>query len=90
MDIRLVYRAEVFKEDGQFVAICPDLNVSSFADSVEEARKSLREAVDLFLEECEAMGTLHSVLRESGFSPDPSDPQKWIARTPVLVEQITL
>ena len=51
MDIHLVYRAEVFKEDGQFVAICPELNVSSFGDSVEEARKSLREAIDLFLEE---------------------------------------
>lgn len=90
MDIHLAYRAEVFKEDEQSVAICPDLNVSSFGDSVEEARKSLREAVDLFLEECEAMGTLHSVLRESGFSPDPSDPKKWISRTPVLVEQMTL
>jgi hypothetical protein len=32
MDIHLVYRAEVFKEDGQFVAICPELNVSSFGD----------------------------------------------------------
>jgi predicted RNase H-like HicB family nuclease len=90
MDIHLVYRAEVFKDDDQFVAICPDLNVSSFGDGVEEARQSLRQAIDLFLEECEAMGTLHSVLRESGFSPDPSDPQKWISRTPVLVEQMTL
>ena len=90
MDIRLVYRAEVFKEDGQFVAICPELNISSFGDSVEEARKSLREAIDLFLEECESMETIEAVSRESGFSPDSSDRRKWVSRLPVLVEQVTL
>jgi len=90
MDIHLVYRAEVFREDDQFVAICPELNVSSFGDSVEEARKSLREAMDLFIEECEAMGTLSAVLREAGFIPDSADPQKWVSRVPILVEQITL
>jgi predicted RNase H-like HicB family nuclease len=84
-----VYRAEVFREDEQFVAICPELNVSSFADTVEEARKSLREAINLFIEECEAMGTLSAVLREAGFSPDSADPQKWVSRTPILVEQVT-
>jgi predicted RNase H-like HicB family nuclease len=90
MDIHLVYRAEVFKEDGQFVAICPELNVSSFGDSVEEARKSLREAIDLFLEECESMGSIEAVLRESGFNPDPADPKRWVSRVPLLVEQVTL
>jgi predicted RNase H-like HicB family nuclease len=83
MNIHLVYRAEVFKEDGQFVAICPELNVSSFGDSVEEARKSLREAIDLFLEECESMGTIEPVLRESGFNPDPADPKRWVSRVPL-------
>lgn len=90
MGIHLVYRAEIFKEDEQFVAICPELNVSSFGDNLDEARKSLREAIDLFLEECEEIGTLEDVLRETGFAPDPANPQKWVARTPVLVEQVTL
>lgn len=48
MGIHLVYRTEIFKEDDQFVAICPELNVSSFGDSVKDAKKSLREAIDLF------------------------------------------
>ena len=90
MGIHLVYRAEIFREDQQFVAICPELNVSSFGDDVDEARESLREAVDLFLEECESMGTLQAVLREAGFTPDPVDPQKWVSRTPIVVEQMTL
>lgn len=90
MNIHLVYRSEIFKEDEQFIAICPELNVSSFGESVEEARRSLREAVDLFLEECEAMGTIETILRESGFTPNPSDPRIWVSRQPVLVEQVTL
>ncbi len=43
MNIHLVYRVEIFKEDQEFVAICPELNVSSFGNSVEAAKKSLRE-----------------------------------------------
>jgi len=71
------------------VAICPELSVSSFGDSVEEARKSLREAIDLSIEECEEMDTLSAVLREAGFIPDSTDPQKWVSRVPILVEQAT-
>lgn len=74
MDIHLEYRMEVFKEEGQYVALCPELNVSSFGDSVEEAKRSLKEAIELFLEECDSMGTLCEVLSEAGFTPDPGRP----------------
>jgi predicted RNase H-like HicB family nuclease len=90
MGTHLVYRSEVFKEEDQFVAICPELNVSSFGDSIEEARRSLREALDLFLEECETMGTLAAVLQEAGFTQNPADPRTWISRTPIFVEQAAL
>ena len=90
MSIHLVYRSEVFKEEDQYIAICPELNVSSFGDSVEEARRCLREALDLFLEECEAMGTLAALLQEAGFTQSPGDPRTWISRTPIFVEQAAL
>ena len=61
-------RAEFFKEGNIYVALCPELNVSSFGDSLEEAKQSLTEAVEVFLEECERMGTLEDVLEEAGFS----------------------
>ena len=66
--VRLEYRSEVFEEDGQFVAVCPDLNVSSFDETPEAAETSLEEAVAAFLEGCEMLGTLDEVLEESGFS----------------------
>lgn len=37
------------EEDG-FVALCPELDVASQGDSVEEATANLKEAVELFLE----------------------------------------
>jgi len=63
----LVYRAEFFKEGDVYVGLCPELNVSSFGDSIENAKYSLQEAVEAFIEECEEMGTLEEVLEESEF-----------------------
>ena len=58
---------KVFKEGDVYVALCPELNVSSFGDDIESAKESLREALEAFLEECEAMGTLQEVLEDAGF-----------------------
>lgn len=33
-----------------FVALCPELDIASQGDSIEEARANLKEAVELFLE----------------------------------------
>lgn len=63
----VTFRIEIFKEGDQFVALCPELNVSSYDDTVEGLKRSIHEAVELFLEECEEAGTLEEVLEESGF-----------------------
>ncbi len=60
-------KVEVFREDDLYVALCPSLNVSSYGESIEEATKSLIEAVEAFIEECVNMDTLEDVLEESGF-----------------------
>ncbi|HBT88993.1 hypothetical protein [Desulfobacter sp.] len=60
-------KVEVFREDDLYVALCPLLNVSSYGESVEEAKQSLIEAVEAFVEECLDMDTLEDVLEESGF-----------------------
>lgn len=62
------YRAEIFREGDLHVARCPDLDVSSFGDTVDEARDALQEAVEAFLEGCELLGTLDEVLAECGFA----------------------
>jgi predicted RNase H-like HicB family nuclease len=42
--------ALIQREDDGFVALCPELDVASQGDSIEEARENLREAVELFFE----------------------------------------
>ena len=38
------------KEDDGYVALCPELDIASQGDSVEEATDNLKEADELFLE----------------------------------------
>lgn len=85
MDISV--RVEIFKEGDAYVALSPELNVSSFGETVDEAKKSLKEAVGAFIEECEAMGTLEEVLEESGFSRINNS---WESRKPIIEENLAL
>ena len=52
----------MIESDG-YVALCPDLDVASQGETVEEARTNLLEALELFLESAspvEIQGRLHS------------------------------
>jgi len=68
MNMKISLRVEVFKEGDVYVAWSPQLNVSSFGETIEDAEKSIKEAIEAFVEECQKMGTLEEVLEESGFS----------------------
>ena len=61
------YTSELFREGNCYVGLCRELDLSSFGDSPDEARRALQEAVEAFVEGCEHLGTLVEVLDESGF-----------------------
>jgi predicted RNase H-like HicB family nuclease len=42
--------ALIHREDDGFVALCPELDIASQGDSIQEARDNLREALELFFE----------------------------------------
>ena len=42
--------ALIEREGDGFVSLCPEFDIASQGDSVEEARENLREAIVLFLE----------------------------------------
>ena len=65
---QIQFTCQLFREGDQIVSLCPELNVSSFGNTRGEAEAALHEAVTLFLEECERMGTLNEVLEEEGFT----------------------
>ena len=85
MDLSI--RVEIFKEDDLYVALSPELNVSSFGETIAEAKESIKEAIELFLEECREMGTLIEVLEESGFLKVEDT---WLSRIPVAEENLAL
>jgi len=44
------FTAMIYREGDGYVSFCPELDVASQGDSIEEASSNLREAVELFLE----------------------------------------
>ena len=44
------FTAMIYREGDGYVSLCPELDIASQGDSVEEASANLHEAVELFLE----------------------------------------
>ena len=44
------FSALITKEDGLYVARCPELDVTSQGEDIESARADLQEAIELYLE----------------------------------------
>ena len=61
------YTVQIWKEGNQFVAHAMPLDVMSSGKTPEEARKTLDEAVHLFLVTAADMGTLNEILQETGY-----------------------
>ncbi len=56
----------VKKEDDGFIVECIDLNVVSQGDTIEEARKNIREAIILHLKSAEELGILYKEYEKLG------------------------
>jgi len=44
------FTALIEREGNQYVALCPELDIASQGDTVEQARKNLHEVLELFFE----------------------------------------
>jgi predicted RNase H-like HicB family nuclease len=44
------FTAIIEREGDGFVALCPELDIASQGDTIEDARANLKEALELFLE----------------------------------------
>jgi predicted RNase H-like HicB family nuclease len=67
-----LFTSRVFREGRTFVAQTLELDVASCGGTKERARRNLKEAVRLFLEEAERMGTLEPILEEGGYAKTKS------------------
>lgn len=84
---KVTFHAEILQEGDLYVGLCPELNVSSFGETIEEAKHSLYEAMEAFIEECESMGTLEDVMNEAGFTKEDNT---WVRRKPVVEEALSI
>jgi predicted RNase H-like HicB family nuclease len=66
--MEIQFTTRIFKEGRAYVAHALELDVSSCGGTKDKAIKNLKEAVRLFLEEAEKMGTLQQILEEAGYS----------------------
>jgi predicted RNase H-like HicB family nuclease len=44
------FTAVIEREDDGYVALCPELDIASQGNTIEEAKKNLVEAIELFFE----------------------------------------
>lgn len=81
------FNSQIWEENGLFVAYSPRLEVASCGETIEKAKKNLKEAVNLFLEEAQKMGTLDKILEEAGFLKNK---KVWRAPKLISLEEICL
>lgn len=63
-------RIEIWPQDRIWLAQSPELEVMTQGYTAEEAFHNINEALELFVEGCQEMGTLDQVLAESGIDPE--------------------
>jgi predicted RNase H-like HicB family nuclease len=54
MNKKFQFTAVIEKEGDGYVSLCPELDIASQGNSIEEASANLKEAVELFLETASA------------------------------------
>jgi len=63
---------ELWKEGNMYVSYCPELDIASCGETVDQAKKNLKEVILINLEEAQKMGTLDVLLQEAGFDKTQS------------------
>jgi len=71
--IALKLSVSFIKENEQFVAFSPALDLSTSGRNLEEAKKHFEEAVQLFFEELKERGTTKEVLMNLGWTQKDND-----------------
>jgi predicted RNase H-like HicB family nuclease len=65
--IELQLNVLVFQEGDYFVAYCPSLNLSSYGDSVQDAKDGFDETMKSYIENCESYHSLNEDLTKLGW-----------------------
>ncbi len=84
----LRYTAEIYEETDGYASVCPELEVASCGDTIEEARAMLVEAIELTLEDITAEEYEFRVSGEMSATSDMPDDEPLEDSTLVESSQI--
>ena len=57
----------IFQEGESYLAYCPALELSTYGESVSDAKEAFEDLITSYAEECEKMGTLEKDLTAHGW-----------------------
>lgn len=69
--IKIIYEKEA--KDAPYVAYIPEFDISSCGKTEEKAKKNVKEALEITLEEVKKHNKLDGFLKEAGISPRKSE-----------------
>jgi len=58
----------IVQEENQLIAYCPALELSSYGDNIEQAKKRFEKEIEIFFEETSNRGTLEKYLLKLGWT----------------------
>ncbi len=82
--IELQLSVLVFQQDEYFVAYCPSLELSSYGDSIQDAKDGFDDVMQNYIEDSQKRGTLHDDLIAHGWKINVDNDKN--AEPPQMVE----
>lgn len=73
MECHLSVQFYIFKEENNYIAYCPSLDLSTSGDSFNNAVSNSYEMLQLYIECCNSNGTLYEDLLAHGWNIDKKD-----------------
>lgn len=81
--IRVTFRAHWEDEEQVYEAVCDELDVASFGETIDEAIENVLEATLLYVNTIEELGERRRVFEERGITPDFGLPELHQEEVPV-------
>jgi hypothetical protein len=71
--VKIKVTEEIWKEGNMYVSYCPELDIASCGESLEESKKNLKQVISINFVECRKTGTLNQLLQDAGFAEDQNN-----------------
>jgi predicted RNase H-like HicB family nuclease len=86
--MKLKLTEELWREGNMYVSYCPELDIASCGETVDQAKKNLGEVILINLEEAHRIGSLEKLLQEAGFDENQgvlSNKKELVGFTPIEI-----